>query len=105
MHVKATKRFFRRLPRGVKVALCAREEALKNWRQAVSRGAEAEAAWEKLFEGYRAQFGEVGGRVLNARRSRANGSLMRRRRFQYSRRTSQLARRNAGGTVMNALSG
>ena len=32
------------------------DEALANWRKAVDKGAQEEAAWKKLFEGYKAQF-------------------------------------------------
>src|SRR5208282_5695288 len=34
------------------------EDALKNWREAVKRGAQAEADWNKLFAGYKAAFPE-----------------------------------------------
>ena len=35
------------------------DDALKNWRKAVDRGQQLEAEWNKLFDGYAAQFPEL----------------------------------------------
>ena len=98
--VKATKRFFG-FPEDQ--SFYVPEEALTNWRQAVSRGAEAEAAWEKLFEGYRAQFGELAGEFERTQKQQMKSGWE--KAIPVFPTDKPMATRSAGGTVMNALSG
>jgi transketolase len=77
------------------------DAALANWRKAVERGAGQEAAWKKLFEGYRAANPELAAEfertqkgVLKAGWEKAIPS------FPVDK---AVATRNAGGVILNAL--
>jgi transketolase len=79
------------------------DEALKNWRQAVERGADLEAEWKKLFAGYAvanpelaAEFERTQKGVLKAGWEKAIPSFP---------TDKEIATRNAGGIIMNALAG
>ena len=79
------------------------DAALENWRKAVERGADFEAAWMKLFEGYRAanpelaaQFERTQKGALKAGWEKAIPS------FPVDK---AVATRNAGGVIMNAIAG
>jgi len=79
------------------------DAALENWRKAVERGADFEAAWKKLFEGYRAanpelaaQFERTQKGALKAGWEKAIPS------FPVDK---AVATRNAGGMIMNAIAG
>ena len=79
------------------------DAALENWRKAVERGAGFEAAWKKLFEGYRAanpelaaQFERTQKGALKAGWEKAIPS------FPVDK---AVATRNAGGMIMNAIAG
>ena len=79
------------------------DAALENWRKAVERGADFEAAWKKLFEGYRAanpelaaQFERTQKGALKAGWEKAIPS------FPVDK---AVATRNAGGVIMNAIAG
>jgi len=98
--VAATKKFFG-FPEDQSFVVPA--EALKNWRKAVERGAGFEAAWKKLFEGYRAanpelaaQFERTQKGALKAGWEKAIPS------FPVDK---AVATRNAGGMIMNAIAG
>jgi transketolase len=78
-------------------------QALENWRKAADRGAELEARWKKLFEGYRAANPELAAEfertqkgVLKAGWEKAIPSFA---------KDAPQATRNAGGAVMNAIAG
>ena len=77
------------------------DAALKNWRTAVERGAGLEAAWKKLFEGYRAanpalaaEFERTQKGVLKAGWEKTIPS------FPVDK---AVATRNAGGVILNAI--
>jgi transketolase len=98
--VAATKKFFN-FPEDQSFVVP--DAALKNWRKAVERGAGFEAAWKKLFEGYRAanpelaaQFERTQKGALKAGWEKAIPS------FPVDK---AVATRNAGGVIMNAIAG
>jgi transketolase len=79
------------------------DAALANWRKAVERGANLEAAWKKLFAGYAAAFPELAAEfertqkgVLKAGWEKAIPS------FPVDK---AVATRNAGGVILNAIAG
>jgi len=79
------------------------EAALANWRKAVERGANLEAAWKKLFEGYRtanpelaAEFERTQKGVLKAGWEKTIPSFA---------PDKPQATRAAGGTILNAIAG
>jgi transketolase len=76
------------------------DEALKQWRTAIERGAEAEAAWTKKFAAYKAQYPEL---AAEFERTQA-GTL----KADWEKALPVFpdkaeATRSAGGTVMNAI--
>ncbi len=77
------------------------DEALKNWRQAVDRGQQAEAEWNKLFEAYAKENPELAEQfkrtVVNKRKPGWEKSL------PVFGTEKKVATRNAGNTVMNAI--
>lgn len=77
------------------------DDALKNWRQAVDRGQNLEAEWNKLFEGYAKQYPELAEQfkraMVNKRKEGWEKSLPT---FPADK---PMATRNAGGVVMNAI--
>ncbi len=77
------------------------DDALKNWRTAVDRGQQAEAEWNKLFDGYAKQFPELAEQfkrtMLNQRKPEWEKSLPS---FPAGK---PMATRNAGHAVMNAI--
>src|ERR1039458_3193311 len=96
--VAATKKFFN-FPEDQSFVVP--DAALANWRKAVERGAGFEAAWMKLFEGYRAanpelaaQFERTQKGALKAGWEKAIAS------FPVDK---AVATRNAGGVIMNAI--
>jgi transketolase len=96
--VKATKHFYG-FPE--EQSFYVPEDALKNWRNAVDRGARAESDWKKLFESYRAQFPE-----LAAEFERAQGKKLKagwEKALPTFPTDKKMATRTAGGTVMNAI--
>ena len=79
------------------------DAALENWRKAVERGADFEAAWKKLFEGYRtanpelaAEFERTQKGVLKAGWEKTIPSFA---------PDKPQATRAAGGTILNAIAG
>jgi transketolase len=96
--VAATKKFFN-FPEDQSFVVP--DEALKNWREAVDRGAGQETAWKKLFEGYRAANPELAAEfertqkgVLKAGWEKAIPS------FPVDK---AVATRSAGGVILNAI--
>ncbi|HVZ84421.1 MAG TPA: transketolase [Terracidiphilus sp.] len=79
------------------------EDALANWRKAVDRGKADEAAWNKLFEGYRAQFPELAAEFERTQKGERKAGWEKAI-PTYSTEKPQ-ATRNAGGAIMNAISG
>jgi transketolase len=77
------------------------DDALKNWRQAVDRGKQQEAEWNKLFDGYKAQNSELAEQfqraVVNHRKPGWEKALPS---FPAGK---PVATRNAGNVVMNAI--
>jgi transketolase len=77
------------------------DDALKNWRQAVDRGAKAEAEWNKLFDSYAKQNPELAEQfkrtMVNKRKAGWEKALPS---FPADK---PMATRNAGGAVMNAI--
>src|SRR5581483_9316771 len=63
------------------------EDALKNWRQAVDRGAKLEGEWNKLFDAYAARYPDLAAELSVHRRTSAGP--VGRKRFPASLRTSR----------------
>ena len=77
------------------------EDALKNWRQAVDRGATFESDWKKLFDGYAAAFPELATQFTRTQSGkRQAGWEMAIPSYPADK---QVATRNAGGEVMNKI--
>jgi len=77
------------------------DDALKNWRQAVDRGAEYEAEWTKLFAGYAEANPELAAEFERTQRDeRKAGWIDAIPKFPADK---PVATRNAGGAVMNAI--
>jgi len=77
------------------------DDALKNWRQAIDRGKQAEAEWNQRFDAYAKEFPELAEQfkraVVNKRKAGWEKSLPT---FPTEKK---VATRNAGNTVMNAI--
>lgn len=77
------------------------DDALKNWRQAVDRGAKDEADWNQLFANYAKQYPELAEQfkraMVNKRKAGWEKSLPN---FPTDKK---MATRNAGNVVMNAI--
>ena len=77
------------------------DDALKNWRQAVDRGAKAEAEWNKLFDSYAREYPELAEQfkrtMVNKRKPGWEKALPS---FPANK---PMATRNAGHAVMNAV--
>ena len=76
------------------------DEALKQWRSAIERGAEAEAAWTKKFEAYKAQYPEL---AAEFERTQAGTLKAGWEKTLPVFPDKAEATRSAGGTVMNAI--
>jgi transketolase len=77
------------------------EDALKNWRQAMDRGAADEAEWSKLFDGYAAQYPELAEQF-----NRTQGGTRKagwEKAIPTFPTAKAVATRNAGNVVMNAI--
>jgi transketolase len=96
--VAATKKFFG-FPEDQYFYVPAEAEA--NWRTAVTRGAESEAAWTKLFSGYKAAFPELAAEFDRAQKGeRKAGWEAAIPKFGTEK---PQATRNAGGAILNAI--
>jgi transketolase len=78
------------------------DDALANWRKAIDRGAELEAAWDRKFEGYKAANPELAAEFERTQSDvRKDGWIKAIPSYPAGK---PVATRNAGGAVMNALS-
>jgi transketolase len=77
--------------------------ALENWRQAVDRGAKLEAEWKNHFEGYRAANPELAAEFVRTQKGELKAGWE--KAIPSFAKDKQLATRNAGGEVMNAIAG
>ncbi|HEY2857914.1 MAG TPA: transketolase [Terracidiphilus sp.] len=97
-NVAATKRFFG-FPEDQ--SFYVPDDALKNWRQAVDRGKDAEAEWNQRFEAYAKEFPELAEQFKR--------SLVDKRKEGWEKALpafptgKPVATRNAGNAVMNAI--
>lgn len=98
--VAATKKFFG-FPEDQSFYLP--DDALKNWREAVDRGAAAEAEWNKLFESYKAAFPELAAEFERTQAGRLKDGWE--KSIPSFPAGKAVATRNAGGAVMNAIAG
>jgi transketolase len=78
------------------------EDALANWRKAVERGAAAEADWNKLFAGYKSAFPEQAAEFERTQAGKLKAGWG--KAIPSFGTEKQVATRNAGQTVMNAIS-
>jgi len=96
--VAATKKF---LGFDETVSFALPEAALANWRGAVERGKSAEAAWTKLFEGYKAQFPELAAEFERTQKGELKAGWEKSVPVYATGKTN--ATRSAGGEVLNAI--
>jgi transketolase len=98
--VAATKKFFN-FPEDQ--SFVAPDAALKNWRKAVERGAGFEAAWKKLFEGYRAANPELAAEFERTQKGALKAGWE--KAIPSFPVEKAMATRNAGGVILNAIAG
>ncbi|WP_317891665.1 transketolase [Acidicapsa acidisoli] len=77
------------------------EDALANWRQAVDKGAEYEAEWNKLFAAYKAEYPELAAEFERTQKNERKADWE--KAIPSFPTTKPVATRNAGQVVMNAL--
>jgi transketolase len=77
------------------------DDALKNWRQAVERGAAAEADWNKLFSAYKGTFPEPAGEFERTQAGKLKAGWE--KSIPSFPTDKPMATRNAGQAVMNAI--
>lgn len=77
------------------------EDALKNWRQAVDRGAKLEAEWKQLFAGYASAFPELAAEFERTQKGQRKPGWE--KAIPSFPTDKKMATRNAGGAVMNAV--
>src|ERR1017187_10172675 len=77
------------------------DEALKNWRKAVERGAGLEAEWKTLFEGYAAANPELAAEFERTQKGVLKAGWE--KKIPSFAPGKAQATRNAGGAVMNAI--
>jgi transketolase len=77
------------------------EDALKNWRGAVERGAAFEAEWNKLFAGYEVAFPELAAEFNRTQAGKLKDGWE--KAIPSFPAGKPIATRNAGGAVMNAI--
>ncbi len=94
----ATKRFFG-LPEDQNFYVP--DDALKNWRQAVERGAAAEAEWNKLLAEYKAAFPDLAAEFERTQAGKLKAGWE--KSIPSFPTDKPIATRNAGQTVMNAI--
>ncbi|HEY1805203.1 MAG TPA: transketolase, partial [Terracidiphilus sp.] len=78
------------------------EDALKNWREAMKRGADFEASWNKLFAGYKAAFPEPAAEFERTQAGKLKAGWE--KSIPSFPVEKPVATRNAGQVVMNAIS-
>jgi transketolase len=79
------------------------EDALANWRQAGPRGVAFEAEWKKLFAGYAAAFPDLAAEFERTQKGELKAGWE--KSIPSFGVDKQVATRNAGSTVMNAIAG
>ncbi len=79
------------------------EDALANWRQAGPRGAASEAEWKKLFAAYAAAFPDLAAEFERTQKGELKAGWE--KSIPSFGVEKQVATRNAGSTVMNAIAG
>jgi transketolase len=77
------------------------DDALKNWRQAVDRGAKAEAEWNQLFDSYAKQYPELAEQFKRAKANKRKAGWE--KALPSFPVDKPMATRNAGNVVMNAI--
>jgi transketolase len=77
------------------------DAALKNWRNAVERGAGLETAWKKLFEGYRAANPELAAEFERTQKGTLKAGWE--KAIPSFPVDKAVATRNAGGVILNAI--
>jgi transketolase len=77
------------------------DDALANWRKAVDRGTESEAAWNKLFAGYKSAFPELAAEFERTQAGKLKDGWE--KSIPSFPAEKPMATRNAGGTLMNAI--
>jgi transketolase len=77
------------------------DDALKNWRGAVARGAAEEAEWNKLFAGYKAAFPELAAEFERTQAGKLRAGWE--KSIPSFGTEKPVATRNAGQQVMNAI--
>jgi transketolase len=98
--VAATKKFFG-FPEDQSFVLP--DEALKNWREAVERGAGSDAEWKKLFAGYAAANPELAAEFERTQKGELKAGWE--NAIPSFPTDKAIATRNAGGVILNALAG
>jgi transketolase len=79
------------------------DEALKNWREAVERGAGLEAEWKKLFAGYVAANPELAAEFERTQKGELKAGWE--KAIPSFPTDKPIATRNAGGVILNAIAG
>lgn len=79
------------------------ENALKNWREAQTKGAAQEAEWKKVFEGYRAAHPELAAEFERTQKGERKAGWE--KAIPVFGTEKPMATRNAGGAVLNAIAG
>ncbi len=77
------------------------EAALANWRKAVEAGAGQEAAWKQLFAGYTAAFPELAAEFERTQKGELKAGWE--KAIPSFPVNKQIATRNAGGEILNAI--
>lgn len=77
------------------------EDALKNWRQAIDRGAKVEAEWNQRFDAYAKEFPELAEQFKRAQVNKRKAGWE--KALPSFSTEKKIATRNAGGQVMNAI--
>ena len=77
------------------------DDALKNWRKAIDRGATAEAEWNKLFGGYAKEFPELAVEFDRTQKGTRRKDWW--KAIPSFGTDKKQATRNAGGAIMNAI--
>ncbi len=77
------------------------EDAIKNWRQAIDRGAALEAEWNQLFDGYKAAFPELAAEFTRTQAGKRKAGWE--KAIPSYPAGKPVATRNAGGEVMNKI--
>ena len=77
------------------------DDAVKNWRQAINRGAAAEAEWNQRFDAYAKEYPELAEQFQRADANKRQAGWE--KALPSFGTEKKIATRNAGNTVMNAI--